>query len=103
MELSGAATESVILCAERTRVVGAASHSPAEVRLFCLVLRWTGIHISEALALTPAAIDIDGGAAVTLKRRRSGMIRQVPLPPDLSRDLEEVFGLREAQRDSERA
>jgi integrase/recombinase XerD len=91
--------------AERLRFVLAASRGPPEARLFCLVLRWTGARISEVLALTPAAIDIESGAAgiVTLKRRKRGVIRQVPLPPDLLHDLEDVFHLHEAQRDPERA
>ena len=33
------------------------------IRLFCLTLRWSGARISEVLALTPAAIDIESGVA----------------------------------------
>ena len=52
-------------------------------------LRWTGGRISEVLALTPTAIDIESGVASirTLKRRKLGVIRQVPLPGDLIKDL----------------
>jgi integrase/recombinase XerD len=52
------------------------------------------------LALTSAAIDIESGVAIThtLKRRRPGIIRQVPLPRDVLRDLNIVFRLRWRQR-----
>ncbi len=87
--------------AERRRFVEAARRAPSKICLFCLTLRWTGARISEVLALTPAAIDIDSGVACieTLKRRRPGLIRQVPLPPDLLRALNRAFRLRIAQRD----
>ncbi len=86
---------------ERRRFRAAVSRAPEDIRLFCLTLMWSGGRISETLALTPAAIDLDDGVAIleTLKRRRGGVIRQVPLPQDLLRDLDSVFGLRDAQRD----
>lgn len=91
--------------AERRRFVEAASRAPAKARLFCLTLAWSGARISEALALTPAAIDIESGVAsiTTLKRRKRGIVRQVPLPSDLLSELSVVFGLRLAQRDAELA
>ncbi|MFY9692986.1 MAG: hypothetical protein WA776_15920 [Xanthobacteraceae bacterium] len=52
------------------------------------------------LALTPA-IDIESGVASieTLKRRKRGIVRQVPLPPKVLRELDRVFKLRIARRD----
>ncbi len=87
--------------AERQRFVAAARRTPSKIRLFCLTLRWSGARISEVLALTPAAIDIESGVAsiLTLKRRKRGIVRQVPLPPYIVRELERVFDLRIAQRD----
>ena len=75
--------------AERQRFIEAARHASPEVRLFCSMLRWSGGRISEVLALTPTAIDIESGVASirTLKRRKQGVIRQVPLPSDLIKDL----------------
>jgi len=66
------------------------------------MLRWSGGRISEVLALTPAAIDIESGVSSvqTLKRRKKGIIRQVPLPGDLINDLTGFFELREKQRDA---
>jgi integrase len=87
--------------AERTRFRDAVRQTPPAVRLFCLMLMWSGGRISEALALTAGAIDLDSGVAIleTLKRRQRGHIRQVPLPPSLLRDLDRTFGLRSRQRD----
>jgi integrase len=91
--------------AERERFIQAARNASPEVRVFCYVLHWSGGRISEVLALTPAAIDIDGGVAniETLKRRRRGIVRQVPLPTDVLRELDQVFGLRPQQRDPDLA
>jgi integrase/recombinase XerD len=91
--------------AERRRFLRAAVRAPPEVRLFCLMLRWSGARISEVLAVTPSAIDFDAGAVsiVTLKRRKAGVIRQVPLPRDFLHDLDRVFRLRSRQRDPDSA
>lgn len=87
--------------AERRRFRDTLEHRPPEVRLFCLVLMWSGCRLSEALALTPAAIDLDSCliTLLTLKRRRKGMVRQVPLPAPLLGELEHSFDLRRRQRD----
>jgi integrase/recombinase XerD len=87
--------------AERRRFIEAAQRARPRVRQFCLTLGYTGGRISEVLALTPASFDIESGVAsfCTLKRRKRGMIRQVPLPPHLIDELENVFDLRAAQRD----
>jgi integrase/recombinase XerD len=90
---------------ERRRFIKAANRAEPITRLFCLVLGWSGGRISEVLALTPAAIDIDCGVAniETLKRRKRGIVRQVPLPRDTLRELNRVFKLRLMQRDHELA
>jgi integrase/recombinase XerD len=87
--------------AERRRFIQAAEAAPSEVRLFCLTLLWSGARISEMLALTPAAFDLDSGVVTieTLKRRSEGVFRQVPLPSKLLRDLDRTFHLRTAQLD----
>ena len=91
--------------AERRRFVEAAQRTPAKIRLFCLTLRWSGARISAVLALTPAAIDIESGVAgiQTFKRCKRGIVRRVPLPPKMLRDLDRVFKLRIAQRDPQLA
>jgi integrase len=91
--------------AERRRFAKAARRTPTEVRLFCLVLSLSGGRISEILALTPAAIDLDSGVAniVTLKRRKRGIVRQVPLPRGVLGKLNHFFNLRRKQRDPDSA
>jgi integrase/recombinase XerD len=91
--------------AERRRFITAAAQAEPSTRLFCLVLGWSGARISEVLALTPASIDIESGVAsiVTLKRRKSGVVRQVPLPHGVLYDLNRVFKLRQGQRDPDLA
>jgi integrase len=87
--------------AERQRFIEAAGQASPEVRLFCFMLRWSGGRISEVLALTPAAIDVESGVANihTLKRRKRGIVRQVPLPEDFLGELSCFFKLREQQGD----
>jgi len=91
--------------AERRRFTKAAYRAPLEVQLFCLVLSLSGGRISEILALTPAAIDLDSGVAniTTLKRRKRGIVRQVPLPRNVLGRLDHIFDLRRRQRDPELA
>jgi integrase/recombinase XerD len=87
---------------ERRRFQAAASRAPAEVRLFCLLLLWSGCRVSEVLALTPASVDLDRSVVTieTLKRRRRGLIREVPLPKPLVPELEGQFSIRTEQRNS---
>jgi len=91
--------------AERRRFIRAARRTPLDVQLFCLVLSLSGGRISEILALTPAAIDIDSGAAniTTLKRRKPGIVRQVPLPRGALDELNHVFKIRRSQHDPDSA
>jgi len=89
---------------ERQRFVEAAQREPPRSRLFCLTLGWSGARISEALALTPASFDIESGVACieTLKRRRRGVVQQVPLPTELLVELDHECGLTRAQRDPDK-
>ncbi len=91
--------------AERRRFLKATKAVPSKVRLFCLFVMWSGGRISEALALTPSAIDLDSGVATfeTLKRRARGLVRQVPLPRTVLQELDRAFRLRTLQRDQKRA
>jgi integrase len=70
------------------------------VRTLCGVLHATGCRISEALGLTAERIDLAGRVIVfeSLKKRRTGMFRAVPVPPELLDALDLVHGIREAQR-----
>ena len=88
--------------AERQRYAAAAETMPPEPRVFCLLLMWSGCRISEALAITPHAIDRETGtvAFITLKRRKASIVRQVPIPAALIEELTNVFDLAMRERDS---
>lgn len=90
---------------ERKRFLRATRRIRLVDRLFCLVVAWSGGRISEVLALTASSFDLDAGtvALVTLKRRRSGLVRQIVLPPFLVKTLMRNLNLKSAQRDPERA
>ena len=70
---------------ERRAFMAAAARAPREVRTFCGVLHATGCRISDALALTAQQIDLSGRVVVfeSLKKRRRGIYRAVPVPPEL--------------------
>jgi integrase/recombinase XerD len=88
--------------AERKRFAAAVKTLPPEPRAFCLLLMWSGCRISEGLGVTPLAIDREGGtvAFMTLKRRKTAVVRQVPVPADLIDELTEIFNLQERERDA---
>ena len=85
---------------ERAAVLAAAELAERRTRTFCLTLAYTGCRISEALALTCGRVDLAGRALVfeTLKKRRRGVYRVVPVPPAVLDALDLVHGVREAQR-----
>jgi integrase/recombinase XerD len=85
---------------ERKSFLKAAAKAERPVRAFCGVLLYTGCRISEALALTPRRIDLSDKVIVfeSLKKRKKGVYRVVPVPPDLLDMLDMVHGIREAQR-----
>ncbi len=87
---------------ERRRVLAASATLEIRPALFVLALAWTGARVSEILVLTPRAIQVERSliSIVTLKRRRWS-VREVPIPPELMRSLEQEFSLLAAQQDQE--
>lgn len=85
---------------ERTAVLAAADRAPRDVRTFCYALAFTGCRLSEALQLTVAGVDLAGGVLVfeSLKKRRRGVYRAVPVPASVLDALDLVHGVREVQR-----
>src|SRR5215207_2793907 len=79
---------------ERRAFLAAAAKAPREVRTFCGTLHATGCRISEALALTARQVDLSGRVVVfeSLKKRRRGIFRAVPVPPELLDTLDMVHG-----------
>ncbi len=85
---------------ERAAFLKAAESAERDVRTFCGLLAYSGCRISEALAVTADRVDLGAGLVVleSLKKRRPGVYRAVPLPPALLDALDLAHGLRKAQR-----
>jgi integrase len=84
--------------AERARFIAAAkTHSRGSVRTLCLVLAFTGARISEALSLTAGAVDAGSIAIRTLKRRGVVVVREVPVPLELLKELEREHAISQKQ------
>lgn len=90
---------------ERSAFLRVVAHRPAKVRTFCRLLAYTGARISEILALTPSQIDVSARVVVieSLKKRRRGIYRALPIPLKLLTELERVHGISDAQADPARA
>ena len=87
--------------AEQQRVIVAFEALPPHEALFGLTLAATGARISEILALTPAAVQVDEAIVTlrTLKRRRLSL-REVPVPTMLMTRLADAFALENHSHDS---
>ncbi|HEV2693822.1 MAG TPA: site-specific integrase [Verrucomicrobiae bacterium] len=80
---------------ERQAFLQSVRKEPDELRrAFCLVLFYTGCRISEALNVTAARIDPTEGTIVfeTLKQRKKGCFRSVPVPDDVIILLRQIVG-----------
>ena len=85
---------------ERDAFLRAALASAPEVRTFWETLAYTGCRISEALAMDPSHIDLEGGVLFleTLKKRRTGVYRAVPVPGPFLKRLDLVHNVRTTQQ-----
>ncbi len=90
--------------AEREAFLKAADDAEREVRTFCHTLAFTGCRISEALALTADRVDLKDGTLIfeSLKKRKRGVYRPVPVPPPFLDTLDMVHGIRAAQKRRDR-
>jgi integrase len=81
--------------AQRQAFLRAAEQAPREVFTFCATLTHGGCRISEALALTAPRVDRSAGQLVfeSLKKRRKGVFRAVPVPGDFLETLGTVHDL----------
>ncbi|NVJ92355.1 MAG: site-specific integrase [Methylocystaceae bacterium] len=77
---------------ERKAFLKEAAKHPNDVALFCQLLVYSGCRISEALAITPQRIDTSTGVVIfeTLKKRKRGVFRAVPLPNALIESLQRL-------------
>lgn len=86
---------------ERGAFLKAAKEMPPEVRTFCLMLAYTGARVSEVLALTPRRFDFRARLVVieSLKKRRRGIYRAIPVPAGLLAEIDRVHALGRAKQD----
>ena len=84
---------------ERNSFLDVAEHANRNIQTFCMTLAYSGCRLSEALALTVDRVDLGAGTIVfeSLKKRRGGIYRAVPVPPALLQALVMVHGVRELQ------
>jgi integrase/recombinase XerD len=84
---------------ERDAFLREAERADRQVRTLCMTLAYAGCRLSEALALTADRVDLAAGVLVieSLKKRRTGIYRAVPVPPALLDALDLVHGIRELQ------
>jgi integrase len=85
--------------AEREAFLRTALGHDRPVRTFCSLLYYTGCRISEALYVTPRRVDFADQVIIveSLKKRRKGVYRAIPVPPSLLDTLDLVHGLKEIQ------
>jgi integrase len=85
---------------ERDAFLATAMRHNRHVRTFCSVLYYTGCRISEALHMTTRLVDFADQVVIveSLKKRRKGVYRAIPVPPSLLDTLDMVHGLTEIQR-----
>jgi len=82
---------------QRQSLLDAAEKASPKVFTFCGTLVHSGCRISEALALTGNRVDVPAGVVIveSLKKRRKGVFRPVPVPPSLLSTLDAVHDLTE--------
>lgn len=87
--------------AERAAFIRAAFRLGGKDGAFCAVLALCGPRISEVLALTPQHLDDNNLAIVfeTLKRRKRGVFRAVPVPRELLDLIDSALAYRTALSD----
>ncbi len=85
---------------EREAFRVAAQKAPLDLRTFCLLLYYTGCRISEALQITADRIDFadEGFTFESLKKRKKGIYRFVPVPSTFLDTLNLVHELQERKQ-----
>ncbi len=76
--------------AERKQFYQASKKQKPAAKLFCQLLYFSGARIAEVHNLKTASIDISDKTIVfeTLKKRRKGVFRTIPIPDQIFEDLE---------------
>ncbi len=98
--IDGRGARKYLTRSERAAFLEAAQAAPEPRRSLCLTIALTGARISEVLALTVDRVDASAGVLVfeTLKRRRRGIFRLVPVPEELVEILLNLDGIEAGQK-----
>ncbi len=85
---------------ERDAFARASVDFPREVRTFCLTLLYTGCRQTEALELTVDRVDVSAKTLMfeSLKKRKRGVFRSVPVPQSLLDALDMTHDLKRLKR-----
>lgn len=96
---SGTGERLYLNAAERGRFEKASRGQTRETMTFALVMLYTGCRISEALSLKVRNIDLENLSIgiESLKKRKKGVFRSIPIPERLSEALDFVHGIRESK------
>jgi integrase/recombinase XerD len=80
---------------QRQTFLRAAEKAPADVYTFCWTLGLTGCRLSEGLALIATRVDKAASLLIfeSLKKRRKGVFRAVPVPSAFLKTLDAVHDL----------
>lgn len=84
------------LTAEERRIFLHHAHAlPPRMRSLCMTLAYSGCRLSEALNLTADRVDLSAGVLIfhSLKKRREGVYRAVPVPDELLHILDRTHAL----------
>ena len=87
---TGDGSRKYLTAGERADFLRQAERADRQVRTLCMTLAYAGCRLSEALALTADRVDLSAGVLTieSLKKRRTGVFRTVPVPPALLETLD---------------
>ena len=87
---------------ERQRFFNCTKDSRTDKKLFCQLLYFTGARISEVYNLMPLSVDYSNKTIVieTLKKRKRGIYREIPIPSSLLNDLQNFIRTNGKNKDS---
>lgn len=79
--------------AELERFIAAANKAPPHIRRFALTLAYTGVRLSEARSLRyrPFQLETRVLSVPSLKKRRTGVVREIPIPLPLKAAFDAII------------
>jgi len=88
---------------ERDRFEEACKKQSRETMTFAMVLLYTGCRLSEALNIRVKHIDMENGCIgiESLKKRKKGVYRSIPVPERLIESIDLVHALRESKNNNQ--